>query len=145
MRNVGTQSITVQEFCRGDSFANVIADLLKDVDYLDKSLHDYLDEKRTGFARLYFTSNEELIGLMGNLNNQSYLELFLSKLFDGIAGLVFDENDIIGFYSLSQEQLLFEKPVSTLVPPEMWLKAVEQGMKQSLYVNLNNSLKDFTI
>ena len=85
--------------------------MLSQVDYLDKSLHDYLDEKRSGFARLYFTSNEELIGLMGNLNNESYLQVFLSKLFDGIAGLMFNEGDIVGFYSLTGETLYLEKPV----------------------------------
>jgi dynein heavy chain len=62
----------------------------KDIRFLDKSLSDYLDKKRSEFSRLYFTSNDELIQLMGNLKNIGYLQVFLGKLFEGIGGLVFD-------------------------------------------------------
>jgi hypothetical protein len=74
-------------------------------------LSEYLDNKRSEFARLYFTSNEELIGLMGNLSNQTHLQVFLSKLFEGISGLVFDNTeggntgDIIAFHSVSKEKI----------------------------------------
>jgi hypothetical protein len=44
--------------------------MIEDLEYLDKSLTEYLDKKRMQFARLYFTSNDELIGLMGNITNQ---------------------------------------------------------------------------
>ena len=44
--------------------------MIEDLEHLDKSLTDYLDKKRMQFARLYFTSNDELIGLMGNISNQ---------------------------------------------------------------------------
>jgi hypothetical protein len=43
--------------------------MLKDFEILDKALCEYLDKKRLQFARLYFTSNDELISLMGNLGN----------------------------------------------------------------------------
>jgi hypothetical protein len=29
---------------------------------------------------------------MGNITNQSYVQVFLSKLFEGIAGLIFGEH-----------------------------------------------------
>lgn len=80
---------------------------------------------------------------MGSLRNQTYLQAFLGKLFGGIAGLIFDKTNIIGFHSLSKENLNFLNPVSTLVPPEMWLKNVETGMKQSLYINIYQALKDY--
>lgn len=35
--------------------------MLDDIEYLEKSLSDFLNKKREEFARLYFTSNEELI------------------------------------------------------------------------------------
>ena len=37
----------------------------------------------------------------------------------------------------------FLVPISTAVPPEMWLKHVEIGMKQSLYKCLFESLEEF--
>jgi hypothetical protein len=47
--------------------------MITDLEYLDKSLTDYLDQKRKKFVRLYFTSNNELVGLMGNINNKGYI------------------------------------------------------------------------
>ena len=88
------------------------------------------------FARLYFTSNEELIGLMGNLSDTAYLQVFLSKLFAGVAGLLFEKDMATGFFSSSQENLYFVDPINTGSPPEMWLKEVEVGMKQTLYVSV---------
>ena len=69
----GSQQTTVAEFCRNEAFAVMVGDLLQDIEYLERSLSDYLDQKRSEFARLYFTSNEELIGLMGNLSNKTHL------------------------------------------------------------------------
>ena len=64
---------TLQDFCRSEGFNNAVQEMIKDFEYLDKSLSEFLDKKRNEFARLYFTSNEELITLMGNLNNRNYL------------------------------------------------------------------------
>lgn len=87
----------VQDFCRAEGFAGMVQSLLEDIRYLYKGINDYLDQKRDDFARLYFTSNKELVQLMGNLGNQAYLEAFLQKLFHGIAGLLFDQQLIVGF------------------------------------------------
>ena len=48
-----------------------------------------------------------------------------------------------GFHSLSKESIDFLVPISTTVPPEMWLKHVEIGMKQSLYKSLFDSLEEY--
>jgi hypothetical protein len=94
---------------------------------------------------LYFTSNEELIGLMGNLSNQTHLQAFLGKLFEGIAGLVFVEGNIVAIRSASQEELKLQKPISTEMPPEMWLKEIEVGMKWALYTLIEQALADFVL
>jgi dynein heavy chain len=133
----------IQDFCRSEGFTGTAVKMIEDLEYLDKSLTDYLDKKRMQFARLYFTSNDELIGLMGNITNQAYVQVFLSKLFEGIAGLIFGEHQIVGFYSKSKEQLFFKSPISTLVPPELWLKEIEIGMKKTIYQQLHKGLKDY--
>lgn len=140
MGHYGSISITpVQEFCRSDGFTKTVEKMIVDLEILDKSLANYLEKKRTMFARLYFTSNDELIGLMGNLSNKSYVQVFLSKLFEGVAGLMFEdgrEDEIVGFYSKSNEKLLFDEPISVLVPPEIWLNQIEIGMKRTIYLQL---------
>lgn len=57
----------IQDFCRSEGFTTTAVKMIEDLEHLDKSLTDYLDKKRMQFARLYFTSNDELIGLMGNI------------------------------------------------------------------------------
>lgn len=79
---------TVTEFCKGESdFVSTLEDMLGQIEFLDKSLNNYLDGKRSDFARLYFTSNEELLNLMSKLSDLEYLQCFLGKLFEGITGL----------------------------------------------------------
>lgn len=134
LQSVGTTGTSaVQEFCRSDGFSRMVSGLLDNVAFLEKSLNDYLDKKRDDFARLYFTSNKELVQLMGNLGNRGYLEAFLQKLFHGIAGLLFEGGLIAGFQSETGEQVLLESRISTAMPPEVWLKEVEAGMRFALY------------
>ena len=80
---------TCQEFCRVEGFAGISSWMLADLEQLDKSLCAYLDQKRTKFSRFYFTSNEDLIELMGHLSDQDYLQKFIGKLFEGVTGLKF--------------------------------------------------------
>lgn len=82
---------------------------------------------------------------MGNLSNQTHLQAFLGKLFEGIAGLVFVEGNIVAIRSASQEELKLQKPISTEMPPEMWLKEIEVGMKWALYTLIEQALADFVL
>jgi dynein heavy chain len=136
------QFTAVQEFCRSEGFVTLALKMIDQLEYLDKSLTHYLDSKRAQFARLYFASNEELIGLMGNLSDKDSIQRFMSKLFDGIAGLIFDGDAIVGFYSSSREQLFFSERVMTSKPPEIWLGEVELGMKKTLYMELRTVLQN---
>lgn len=136
MPYVNHRFVSVNDFCKLEQFLAMQTQMIKDLEFLDKSLAAYLDKKRAQFARLYFTSNDELIGLMANLKDQLYVQVFLSKLFDGIAGLIFDKEFITGFYSRSNEQVFFKETVSTQMPPEMWIAEVEVKMKKTLYEQL---------
>ena len=66
-------STCVNEFCKENDFVSTLEDMLIQIEFLDKSLNSYLDQKRTDFTRLFFTSNEELLGLMSKLNDVEYL------------------------------------------------------------------------
>ena len=88
--------------------------MINDLERLDRSLCAYLDSKRAKFSRLFFTSNEELIELMGHLKDQDYLQRFISKLFEGIDGLSFrGEAQISGFSSKTGEKITLEDEICT--------------------------------
>ena len=57
-------------------------------EYLMKCLIKYLERKREYFPRLYFLSNEQIIEIVGMLEDVSQLERNLFKMFEGIAKLV---------------------------------------------------------
>jgi len=58
------------------------------LDYLMKALVRYLEAKRSHFPRLYFLSNEEIIGIVGMMEDIYMLQRNLYKMFEGIDGLV---------------------------------------------------------
>ena len=75
---------------------------------------------------------------MGNLKNLSYLQVFLGKLFEGIDGLVFENEFIRSFRSKQGEMVHFVNEINTAVPPEIWLKEVEEGMRIALYCAIDD-------
>jgi dynein heavy chain len=83
---------TCQELCDTENFKRITRELLRDFEQLDRALNQYLDRKRSKFARLFFTSNDELIEIMGSLDSSAYLQKFLGKLFEGIDEIKVNEN-----------------------------------------------------
>ena len=63
-------------------------------EYLMKCLIKYLEAKREYFPRLFFLSNEQIIEIVGMLEDISQLERNLFKMFEGIDKLiiVYDED-----------------------------------------------------
>lgn len=57
-------------------------------EYLMKCLINYLEKKREYFPRLYFLSNEQIIEIVGMLEDISQLERNLFKMFEGIDKLI---------------------------------------------------------
>ena len=122
----------------------MIDSMIHDLERLDRSLCAYLDSKRAKFSRLFFTSNEELIDLMGHLKDQDYLQRFVSKLFEGVDGLNFKgEASISAYSSKTGEKINLVDLIRTETPPEVWLKQFELGMKRSMYEDLTKAVLDY--
>ena len=133
-----------REFCKIEGVADKTLQMIRDLEYLDRSLCTYLDQKRNKFSRLYFVSNDELIELMGQLKNTEYLQTFISKLFEGVDGFTFEATTrISGFFSKTGEKLLLKNIISTDHPPEVWLRSFEFEMKRSIYEYLNRAVSDY--
>ena len=60
----------------------------------EKALAEYLETKRLAFPRFYFVSGADLLDILSNGNEPEKVMKHLTKLFDSIANLKFNENKV---------------------------------------------------
>lgn len=89
-----SQCRTYRAFSRRPDLKDHIQKMTSQFEYLMKCLIKYLEAKREYFPRLFFLSNEQIIEIVGMLEDISQLELNLFKMFEGIDKLiiVYDED-----------------------------------------------------
>ncbi|OXB71582.1 UNVERIFIED_CONTAM: hypothetical protein H355_004177 [Colinus virginianus] len=72
-----------------------LLDKLRDYnDNLEKAQHgleSYLDVKRSQFARLYFLSNDELLGILSETKDAGRVQPYLCKVFENVDRLLFED------------------------------------------------------
>ncbi|ANB15357.1 dynein heavy chain [Sugiyamaella lignohabitans] len=118
-----------------------LAELLEKV---QKALGEYFEKERQRFSRFYFIGDEDLLEIIGNSTDIRRVEKHLSKMFSGIAGLLYEaETSLIsGVISKEGEKLPFATPISLIKMPHVvdWLTAVETQTKTSLIALLHEAV-----
>ncbi|XP_076621618.1 dynein cytoplasmic heavy chain beethoven [Colletes latitarsis] len=116
---------------------------LKDLlDRCQRSLDEYLEEKRSSYPRLYFLSDEDLLELVSA--NGRGLEAHLPKLYQGVGSIIKDDNGLTAVVSPEGETLQLSSPVDLRDPLPRWLSNLEEGMKNALRQGLEKCLIDTT-
>lgn len=67
----------------------------EDLDKIQKSLSDYLEQKRLVFARFFFLANEDLLQILAQTKNPRLVQSHMDKCFEGIQKVQFDDNDCV--------------------------------------------------
>jgi len=113
----------------------------------EKSLNEYLEQKKKSFPRFYFLSNQSLLTILSNGTNPPKVCEFIGDCFDGLKSIIFDpcpaseipktsnaliskDGEIVPF---TQEKFICEGAV------ESWLSRLEYKMRQTLYDVLEQS------
>ncbi|XP_065136472.1 cytoplasmic dynein 2 heavy chain 1 [Paramisgurnus dabryanus] len=113
---------------------NSLVTILDQLQRCQKSLNEFLEEKRSAFPRFYFIGDDDLLEILGQATNPTVIHTHLKKLFAGISSVEFDENfqSITAMKSLEGETVLLQSNISISNDVEVWLSALSEEMKNTL-------------
>lgn len=112
---------------------------------MQKGLADYLEKKRSVFARFYFLSNDELLEILSQTKEVRNVRPHLRKVFEAMADLEFSDDDSIwAMFSGEGEKVNFVKKIDPKDRNvEYWMGDVEKMMTMSVRQVLYHSITDY--
>lgn len=116
--------------------------ILDQLDRCQKALNDFLEAKRSKFARFYFIGDDDLLEILGQSKNPDVIQSHLKKLFEGISKVLFDENqkNIIAMRSSAGEVVHMDKLVPLMEEVERWMETLTKHMVSTLQKLLEEQL-----
>uniref|UniRef100_A0ABM5FWF4 Cytoplasmic dynein 2 heavy chain 1 n=2 Tax=Agamidae TaxID=81953 RepID=A0ABM5FWF4_9SAUR len=113
---------------------NALITILDQLQRCQKSLNEFLEEKRSAFPRFYFIGDDDLLEILGQSTNPLVIQSHLKKLFAGIHSVNFDEDfkHIIAMKSLEGEVVSFKNKILLSNDVEVWLSKLSSEMKETL-------------
>ncbi|XP_077407169.1 dynein axonemal heavy chain 9 isoform X2 [Vanacampus margaritifer] len=116
----------------------------------EKALAEYLDIKRLAFPRFYFISSADLLDILSNGTNPHQVQRHLSKLFDNMAKLRFEADEMgnpsetgLGMYSKDEEYVPFNQSCDCSGQVEVWLNQVLDTMRSTVRHEMTESVTTY--
>lgn len=113
------------------------------LDKVQKGLNQYLENKRSSFARFYFLSDDELLTILSEAKDPQKIQPHFRKLFENIFKIEMKspDNEMFGMYSQMDEYIPFKETVFPRKNVENWLTEIEVMMKRSIRVALQDGVE----
>ncbi|XP_077154625.1 cytoplasmic dynein 2 heavy chain 1 isoform X4 [Ranitomeya variabilis] len=113
---------------------NSLITILDQLQRCQKSLNEFLEEKRSAFPRFYFIGDDDLLEILGQSTNPAVIQSHLKKLFAGVNSVDFDKDykHIIAMRSLEGEVVPLKNKVLVSSDVEVWLSSLALQMKSTL-------------
>jgi dynein heavy chain, axonemal len=121
-----------------ENIKEAFKDANKKLDRIQKSLNEYLEEKRLVFPRFYFLANEDLLMLLAQTKEPRAVQPHMDKCFEAIYRVMFsDKDEVYGMISAEGEEVKFTKSIDVNEGEkkgnvEKWMLEIEAVMKSSL-------------
>ncbi|KOC63714.1 Dynein beta chain, ciliary [Habropoda laboriosa] len=125
----------VVEATNKDGLVSSLDILQKELVLCEKALAEYLETKRLAFPRFYFVSSSDLLDILSNGNQPEVVARHLTKLFDSMARLKFDDVQAVskrvsGMFAKDGEYVEFANcEMSCEGAVEAWLNRLQQVMR----------------
>ncbi|XP_051482944.1 cytoplasmic dynein 2 heavy chain 1 isoform X1 [Apus apus] len=113
---------------------NTLITIIDQLQRCQRSLNEYLEEKRSAFPRFYFIGDDDLLEILGQSTNPLVIQSHLKKLFAGINSVSFDEEFkyIVAMKSVEGETVPLRNKVILSNDVEVWLSSLALEMKETL-------------
>ncbi|CAM9833122.1 unnamed protein product, partial [Heterosigma akashiwo] len=135
----------VIEYCNNEKLLEKFREGAILLDQVQKGLSDYLETKRSVFARLYFLSNDELLSILSESKDVMRVQPHLKKCFEGIDKVNFaDELIIDAMVSPEGEKVAFAETIDPKgVNVEAWMLELERMMRVSVRDVMRRAIEDY--
>merc|ERR1719440_2524990 len=82
-----SNSTLVVDICCAENREDSLKTICENIDTCEKSLNEYLEQKKKAFPRFYFVANQALLDILSNSNKPLKVATKMGDLFDGIQTL----------------------------------------------------------
>ena len=112
---------------------------------MQKNLADYLETKRTAFARFYFLSNDELISILSQTKDPNAVQPHLRKCFEAVHAITMQgaECEMTEMISGEKEKIPFMTKIYPRGSVEIWMGEIETMMRRSVRAVTEEGLNDY--
>eukprot|EP00736_Rhodelphis_marinus_P006943 Rmarinus@m.24609 len=132
------------KWCANEKLLESLQEANKLLELVQKGLSDYLETKRSGFARFYFLSNDELLEILSQTKEPTAVQPHLKKCFEAIATLHFDDDlAMTKMFSVEGECVPFVDKVYPKGNVENWMGEIERMMRRSLWQEMKIAIEAY--
>lgn len=136
----------VIEFCDNQKLLERFQESEILLDQVQKGLSDYLETKRSVFARFYFLSNDELLSILSESKDVKLVQPHLKKCFEGIDKVKFlADLTIDRMISPEGEEIMLTAKINPVEKNvECWMLELEGMMRMSIRDVMGKAIADYT-
>jgi len=139
-----SNSSLIVEVCCAEGREDALKNICEGIDTCEKSLNEYLEQKKKAFPRFYFVANQALLDILSNGNRPLKVDEYLGDMFDGVKKLDFskapDTGKIAsGHYSKDTEKNVWAEDMVIEGAVEHYLTRLEEHFRLMLREELEEA------